>query len=212
MTLSGRLNIRTRNSDVLSEAITALVSPCIAIPHTQGTLDYSGNFIGWSDFALGEAGSKSGLILKTMSPAHRIICGVSTAGTLTYKIGSRDLQAKSGEAVICDSYIVDSAMFSANYSQFFLTASLEAINEYARSKFGTQSRLLFGNYIVIPRSHMAAVALSGFGPLIEYLLRDKDLLSISPIKLRRCHDAFIDIVSSVMHSEGKRGAGAVQGL
>ncbi|WP_161796878.1 AraC family transcriptional regulator [Devosia soli] len=203
MGLSGRLHITSRNADIVSETITSLVSGCRAIP-TKGSdiIDYQGDFIGWSDFALGEASTASGFALETTAYGERMICAVSAKGHLVYAGQGRELVTGSGEVVIADSQSIETARFSENYAQYFVTTSMRSIEGYVREHFGKANRSFSGSCAVLPRTHLAAVSLSGFTPLINMLLAEKELLKLSPITMRRCQDAFLEIIASSLSANG----------
>lgn len=203
MSIFGRLNIKSKNTDVISTAITSLVAPCQAMTINDGpAVDYMGDFVGWSDFAFGESASVSGLALKTLEYRERLTCAVSRTGHLTYSCQGKDLTAGSGGVLICDAQIVDVARFSENYSQFFITTSMKAIEEFARQKYGPTRRSMAGNYAVLPRTHLGAQSLSGFLPLISHLIVQRDVREVSPIQMRRCQDAFLEVIVSSLDSDG----------
>lgn len=203
LAISGRLQIKSKNAEVVAEAVTALVSSCRAVPTArEGTFDYFGDFTGWSDFAIGEAGTDSGFALETVDYEERLLCAISTRGLLTYVGHGKEILASSGEVLICDSQCVKIARFSENYGQFFITTSISSVQSYARQHLGQHNRSFAGSYVVLPSSHPAAVSLAGFTPLINLLLADKEILKLSPIKMRRCKDAFLSIIASCINANG----------
>lgn len=203
MAISGRLKIKSKNADVVAEAVTALVSTVRAVPTAQGgSFDYYGDFVGWSDFALGESQTESGFALENSSFQDRLVCAITTKGNLKYIGHGKEVTVGSGEAVMCDTRCIDTARFSENYSEFFITTSMPSVERYARQKFGHANRSFSGSYVFLPKTHLAAVSLAGFTPLINLLLSDKELLKLSPIKMRRCQDAFLDIIASSLSANG----------
>lgn len=183
--------------------MTSLVSGCRAIP-TKGSdvIDYQGDFIGWSDFALGESSTASGLTLETTTYGERLLCAIGAKGHLVYAGQGKELVTGSSEVVIADSQSIETTRFSENYAQYFVTTSMRSVERYAREHFGKPNRSFSGSYVVLPRTHMAAVSLSGFTPLINLLLAEKELLKLSPIKMRRCQDAFLEIIASSLRANG----------
>ncbi len=193
--LLGRLQIKSDSPSVVEEAICRLVARCtVETPTGSKGIDYSGDFVGWQDFALGEARTDSGLSLVTTGASNVLVCAIPVEGSVTYFSQAGLHRADPGEVVMGDTQYIERTEFSGGHRQYFLTAPMKAVNAHFAAMDG-RGRVDFRRLPVKFRSgETTSMALSGFAPLVSELLRDRDLLQLSPIKLRRCRDAFLEII------------------
>jgi AraC-like DNA-binding protein len=101
-----------------------------------------------------------------------------------------------------DASVVDHATFSADYRQYFLSAPIEALSRYSGTKDDRRATSFARRTAHLRGGNIATAALIGFAPLVSELLIDRDLLKLSPIKMRRCQDAFLDILARTLTEQG----------
>ncbi len=213
LALAGRLNVRSQDAEVVASAISTLVAPTRVERVTPSSVvNYFGDFVGWNGFALGQARTASGLALETLRHDERMLCGMTMAGALTYSGSTRSMTARQGEALIADSSVVTRSVFSENHAQYFLTAPMKDVERHSEQRGRRVTRSVAGNVVHLRSGHIAHTALAGFAPLLSDLLADRDVLQMSPIKMRRCRDAFLEVIEAVLHDEGSVWDGGLSGM
>lgn len=199
MPLFGRLKLRSMDAGIIADAVTRLVAKTSVKPVTDtGAIDFSADFIGWDGFAFGEAGSQSGLLLRSQERRQQVICAITTSGSISYRSGTSEMEAGPREVLIGCADRVEAARFDPGYHQYFLTAPLSTLNACLENLTGSASARVDEIALSLKSDELSCLALTRFTPLISDLLLGRETIDLSPIRKRRCQDAFLEIVAKVV--------------
>lgn len=202
--VSTLLNLNTQDPGELLQAIRRMGITCsVRTTDPAFPLDYSLDALVMDDFIIGRARSGGGVEFIDIDGPDLLGCYIPLSGPAVLGLREGVVAPGPDQLVLVHTGGLRHLTFSLRHRMLFFALPVASIEAHLRGRCEGTGRLFF-DHLVLDQSDSVGAAMLHFSWLMLDLLSGQSIVDMSPIKLRRCRDGFLDLVAAALFRDKNR--------
>ena len=209
----GHVDFASQDADYISQVVSKVIAPVTVTP-VSGTrpIEYRSQYVSWSDFTIARNATATGLTIEPATEANIITCFIPRAGLSTIELADETLASEHNFIHLVSGRTLRRITLSPGRRQLLFMVTIGALEQRLTQTLGRSVKLLSDASLTLDARAPAGSALVNFSSVMLSTMQHVPAFETQDILMRRCRDAFVDLLCGALGAEQLSALTSREGL